>query len=399
MRLKRHLERASEKSADPSGVLLAAFICSAAFFFISSANVFGHDIAADIDPELLVGWRTWLHLTIQWTHLVGFALWFGLIVGTLLLKITPGLDRLLYGSWALFLLMLATGSYNMEYSAGIPEVPSLFLLPLLARIPYGETYTIVLAVKVGLYTLSVLITLLATLLHVSRRIPEARLTRYFLISQSSLAATIALITAILLFYHEVADLWPTAIHSLGGVVGPEGPRGQAIINPNLPPPNDFRLLASSAAWIDIGLRWIHLMGFGLWLGGSAAALVLGPTLPARFMSVHWTALGLQIVSGVASMVRWTPFYIAPYLWNLHELSHVRFGKNYALFMSAKHTLVLVAVSLAMLVTFRLGKLREDKPAARSAMNFLAVASLLLGLTIAYVMMIVLLLHEAVDHAL
>jgi hypothetical protein len=397
MRLKLGLERAPEKSIDVLAVLLALIFPLSLVF--TPANVFGHEIAENIDPELLTGWRTWLHLSIQWTHLVGFALWFGLTVGTLLLKINPRLDRLLYASWALFLLMLATGSYNMEYSAGIPEVPSLLLLPLLARIPYGETYTVVLAVKLGLYTLSVLITLLVTLLHLGRRVAEKKLIRFFLVSQASLVLALTVATSGVLFYHEVADLWPTAIHSLGGVIGPEGPRGQAIMDPNIPPPNDFRLLATSAAWIDIAVRWLHLVGFGLWLGSSAVALAFGSVPLARFLLVEWTALILQVISGIASMVRWTPFYLAPYLWNLHDLFHIRFGKSYALFMSAKHVLVLIAVSLTMLVTVRSIKLRENNEAARSATKFLAATGLLLGLTIAYIMMIVLLLHEGVDHAL
>ena len=280
------------------GNLFRTLLLGSTLVFLAPANVLSHDVAELLDPELLTGWRTWLHLSIQWTHLVTFALWFGLTAGTLLLRIKPRLDQLLYGSWILFLVILATGSYNMEYSAGIPQNPSLLLLPLLERIPYGVTYTLVLAVKLGLYALSILITLLVTMLHVGRKVTETTLSRCFLISQTSLAVIIALATAMVLFYHEVADLWPTAIHSLGGVVGPEGPRGQTIVNANLPPPNDFRLLTSSAAWIDIAVRWVHLMGFGLWLGGSAAALVFAPASPARFLLVGWTALVLQVVSGL-----------------------------------------------------------------------------------------------------
>jgi hypothetical protein len=295
--------------------------------------------------------------------------------------------------------MLATGFYNMEYSAGIPERPSLLLLPLLEGIPYGVTYTLVLAAKIGLYVLSILIALVVTFLHVGRKVTGAKLTRCFLISEASLAVTIALVTSILLFYHEVADLWPTAIHSLGGVVGPEAPRGQATANQDFPPPNDFRLLTSGAAWIDITVRWVHLMGFGLWLGGSAATLLFGPALPARFLLVTWTALVLQLVSGIASMVRWTPFYVAPYVWNLYELSPLRFGKSYTLFIAAKHILIVAALSLVTVMTFRYLKLHKNGEPSGAEIRLLAGASLLLGLVIAYIMMVVLLLHEGVDHAL
>ena len=278
----------------------------------------------------------------------------------------------------------------MEYSSGIPETPSLLLIPLLEKIPYGVTYTIALAIKLGLYVLTVLIALVITLLHVKGNVREEKLKRIFLISESTLAILIALATAVVLFYHEVADLWPTAIHSLGGVVGPEGPRGQAIVNQN------FRLLTRSAAWIDIGVRWVHLLGFGLWLGGSAAALSFGQVSSGRFLWVAWIALVLQIVSWIGNMARWTPFYLPPYIWNLSELTPIRFGKSYTLFMAAKHLLVIAALSSLTVGTVRYLRNRE---ARHAGVQRLAAVSLLLGVAIGYIMMIVLLLHEGMDHAL
>jgi hypothetical protein len=188
------------------------------------ASVLGHDASQHVDPDLIAGWLTWVHLTIQWTHLTAFALWFGLTAGTVLLGAKPSLDQLLYSAWILLLVSLATGNYNMEYSAGISETPSLLSLPLLEKIPYGVTYTIILAVKLGLYVLAVLISLGTTLLHLCTRLNKSALRKAFLVSQSILVVLIALATATVLFYHEVADLWPTPVHSLGGVVGPEGPR-------------------------------------------------------------------------------------------------------------------------------------------------------------------------------
>ena len=275
--------------------------------FYPAISVLAHDAPQHVDPELLTGWLTWLHLTIQWTHLTVFALWFGLTAGTLLLAANASLDQLLYLAWVIVLIMLATGNYNMEYSAGIPETPSLLLLPLLEKIPYGVTYTIILAIKLGLYVLAVLITLVITLLRLRTKLDKSFLTKVFLVSQSVLVVLIALATATVLFYHEVADLWPTPVHSLGGVVGPEGPRAQVVLNENTPLPNDFRLLTTSAAWMDIGVSWIHLLGFGLWVGSSAATLLFNPVDAARFLSVSWAALLLQMLSGIANMIRWTPF--------------------------------------------------------------------------------------------
>ncbi|MBI2175099.1 MAG: hypothetical protein HYU33_07885, partial [Candidatus Omnitrophica bacterium] len=297
---------------------------------LTSTKALGHDVAQHLDPELLTGWRTWLHLTIQWVHLVAFALWFGLTAGALALGIKPRLDHLLYSSWILFLVFLATGTYNMEWSAGISATPSLFLLPLLDKIPYGVTYTVALAVKMVLYVTAVLFTLVITILHLRRRTDEERLRKIFLISGATLAVLITLATSVVLFYHEVADLWPTPIHSLGGVMGPEGPRAQETASQEVPPPNDFWLLTTRDAWMDIGFRWLHLLGFGLCLGGSAWVLCFGGVLAARYLLFSWLLLVVQIASGIANMVRWTPFYLQPYIWNLSELSSIRFGRSYAL---------------------------------------------------------------------
>src|SRR3972149_1227382 len=332
--------------------LFKTLLFAGALTLLVSSDALGHDVAEHLDPELLTGWRTWLHLTIQWTHLVAFALWLGLTAGVLLLGIESRLDHLLYGSWILFLVSLATGTYNMEWSAGISEIPSLFLHPLLQRIPYGVTYTIVLAAKLGLYGLTVLVALVITLLHLQHQVREEQLRRGFLISESPLAFLLALAPAVVLFYHEVADLWPTAIHSLGGVSGPDGPRGQTIVGGDLSPPNDFGLLTTGAAWMDIGVRWVHLLGFGLWLGGSAVALTLGQVSTGRFLLVIWTALALQVASGISNMVRWTAFYLPPYIWNLSELTPIRFGKSYTLFMAGAHLFVIVSLTLLLFWAFR-----------------------------------------------
>jgi hypothetical protein len=384
------------KSPNPkTRFCLLAFIL---FLCLPSTSI-GHDVAEHLDPELLTGWRTWLHLTIQWTHLVAFALWLGLVVGTLVLKLKPRLDALLYSSWILVLVILATGSYNMEWSAGISETPSLLSLPLLEKIPYGVTYTILLAFKLGLYVLVVLIAFVITLLHLCTKLDKSFLRKAFVVSESVLAVLIAVATATVLFYHEVADLWPTPIHSLGGVVGPQGPRFNAVLSSNAAPPNDFRLLAISTAWIDITARWLHLLGFGLWLGGSAAAPVFGPVSRGRFLSVCWAAIVLQVLSGIANMKRWTPFDVPPYFWNLDYLSQIRFGRSYALFMAGKHSLVLVSMVLMTVWTVRYWRSRDQDGNVEVALRSLPGVTLCIGFVIGYIITIILLLHEGVDHAL
>ncbi len=364
-----------------------------------AVRALAHDAPAHADPELLVGWRTWLHLTIQWIHLLGLAFWFSLTAAPLLLGLNPPLSHLLYSSWALFLVLLATGDYNMEHSAGTPIVPSLLNLPLMGQIPYAVPYTVTLGIKIGLFFATVILTAIITLLHVRRRFNEAALRRTFLFVGSALGILIALVASMVLLFHEAADLWPTALHSTGGVLGPQGPRGVTAVDSHASPPNGFRLLTSPQAWWDIGARWLHLMGFGLWLGGTAVALCFGGVPPGRFLAYTWAALGTQILSGLASMGNWTPFYLPPYIWNLDALSSLRFGRAYALFLAVKHVLVFAALVLTGATTVRYWRVARQQRSDDFSLRPFLVASFLLGLTIAYIMIIVLLIHEGVDHVL
>jgi hypothetical protein len=355
--------------------------------------VFGNDVAEHIDPELLTGWRIWLHLTIQWMHLTAVSLWFGLIVGTLVLKLGSRLDLLLYASWILFLVILATGSYNMEWSAGISEMPSLLLLTLLERIPYGASYTLALAGKLIIYVLIVLLTLVITALHLRHQRDEATLRKVFLIAGSFLGIAVTLLSAVVLFYHEVADLWPTPVHSLGGVMTPTGPLAK-VVRPDSPPPNDFNLLATKDAWIDIVLRWIHLFSFGLLLGGMGIGAFFREVSTKRFLWYAWILLTIQILSGIGNMARWAPFEPAPYIWNLHALSHIRFGRVYTSLMAVKHGLVLSTIGLFVTATVLYRRHGLD-----FSVRGYALAGAVAALVISYVAIMILLVHEGVDHAL
>jgi hypothetical protein len=136
------------------------------------------------------------------------------------------------------------------------------------------------------------------------------------------------------------------------------------------------------------------------LGASAAALVFGPVSTARFLSISWAAIFLQTLSGIANMKRWTPFDVPPYFWNLDHLSHIRFGRSYALFMAAKHVLVLVAIILMVIWTVRYrSRLRHQNGTVEVAARSVAGATFCIGLVIGYIMMIILFLHEGIDHAL
>lgn len=368
------------------------------FFLWPSSVAFGNDVAEHVDPELLTGWRVWLHLTIQWIHLVAVALWLGFVVGAVVLELKPRLDPVLHSSWVLFLVILATGSYNMEWSAGIPETPSLLLLTLLNRIPYGASYTVALAGKLLIYVLIVFLTLVITALHLKHQVDEATLRKVFLLAGSFLGITVTLMAAIVLFYHEVADVWPASVHSLGGVMTPTGPLAKSFVGPDSPPPNDFFLLATKDAWIDIVLRWFHLLGFGLLLGGMAISAFFKEISTKRFLWYVWILLTIQILSGIGNMARWTPFYVSPYVWNLTALSHIRFGRTYSLFMAGKHTLIFALVALIAFHTYQYIKLSPTTEGSVSFRPYFIVEAFLV-LVIGYIMMIILLLHEGVDHAL
>ena len=97
------------------------------------------------------------------------------------------------------------------------------------------------------------------------------------------------------------------------------------------------------------------------------------------------------------MNRWTPFDVPPYKWNLDHLSHIRFGRSYTLFMAAKHILVLAILTLMIVWTFRYFRLRRKNRSVE--LRSLAGANFFLGFVIGYIMIIILLLHEGVDHAL
>ena len=377
------------------------FLVIVIFSLWPSSVVFGNDVAEHVDPELLTGWRIWLHLTIQWIHLVAVSLWLGLIVGMLVLKLDPRLDLLLYGSWVIFLVILATGSYNMEWSAGISEMPSVLLLTLLDRIPYGVSYTLALAGKLIIYVLIVFLTLVITALHLKHQVSPPKLQKVFLLAGSFLGIAITLMAAVVLFYHEVADLWPTPVHSLGGVMTPTGPLAKSFVGPESPPPNDFNLLATNDAWIDIVFRSIHLLGFGLLLGGMVIAAFFKEASMKRFLWYAWILLVIQLVSGIGNMARWTPFHPAPYLWNLSSLAHMRFGWSYTIFMAAKQALVVGIIGLLVALTYRSVRLSYWKQGQSTTIYprpyFMLAAAL--AFTIAYVTIIILFLHEGVDHAL
>jgi hypothetical protein len=164
-----------------------------------------------------------VHLLVQWAHLLGLPLWLGVLVAAWLFR-ALALETLLFAGWAVLLLQGVTGAYNMDYSAGIPAAPSLLQWPGVGTYDFGRSYTALLGMKQGLYGLAVLVTLLVTALHVRRPkgIAGRRLRTGYVAAQIVLGVLIALATTGVLVLHEAADVSPTPVHALGGVMGLEG---------------------------------------------------------------------------------------------------------------------------------------------------------------------------------
>ncbi len=362
------------------------------------------------DPELLGHWRTQVHLLFQWAHLVAFGLWVGGMLAATRLP-TLSLERLLFASWALFLVSLGSGSYNMEFGAATPDAPDIFSLPgLSGRWEFGDAYIVLIGVKQALLVLAVIWTATITVAHL-RRPHEAgreRLRARFVAGSVALGLTVAAVVAMVLVLHEAVDLAPTPLHSLGGVVGPMGSSELAVADAatrSAPSPYGgdtralvagFRIFGIPRVMGDAAARFGHMIGFALWLGGVAASLVVPVGDAGRVMRLLWLGLGIQAVTGAYQMVTWVPFTVAPYPWRLSAMADFRFGYTYTLLLAVK----LGLAALAVAGTAALGIVAHRGVGRRgSAVRALGWINLVIGLLLAYVAVALLLVHEGVDHAL
>jgi hypothetical protein len=371
----------------------------------------GEAALASADPELFIGWQAWVHVLVQWSHLLGLPLWFGVLVAAWVFRVLA-LEALLFAGWAVMLLQGVTGGYNLEYSAGISRTPSLLQWSLVAAYDFGQSYTVTLGIKQGLYGLAVLIMLLVTALHLhrGREINRTRLRRFYLAAQIPLGILITLATTEVLLLHAAADVAPTPVHALGGVSGLEG----EVVRPaaqDLPEPYrsqeltsvfaGWRLIRQPRVLVDAISRFAHLLGFSLWLGATAVATVHPSSVPLGTLVWNsWLWLGVQVLSGVVQIAVATPFALAPYVWNLEILHHIPFGWSYTILMAIKHGLVLGIVVITGLLTLRYRTAIYRGNVAKDVTHrWLHAVNLAAGLAIAWLIIMLLLVHEGVDHAL
>lgn len=321
------------------------------------------------------------------------------------------LDRLLLGSWTLFLVSLGTGSYYMQFSAAIPEPPDILSWPgLRGRYEFGDAYIILVGVKEGLLALAALLTLSISVAHV-RRPPEASrepLRRVFVRGSIAIGLMLAAVTSMVLVLHEAVDLAPTPLHSLGGVVGPRSPEemsGAVLATQSAPRPYHgetrtlsagFQLFTIPHVAADALMRFGHLVGFALWLGGTTAMLLAPIDDAARALPLLW--LAVQALTGAYQIVWWTPFSVTPYPWRLSTMATFRFGFTYTLVLAVKLGLALVALlgTVALEMTLRRASAAPGEKRWVRGLGWLNVA---IGLALAYSAITLLLVHEGVDHAL
>lgn len=390
----------------------AAVCLIAAALLVAKATVAGAHEGTHGDPELLNHWRAQVHVLFQSGHLVAFGLWLGGMAAATRVR-SLSLESLLFASWAVFFVSVATGSYNMEFSAAVPTPPDILSLPgLLGRWAFGDAYIILIGVKQVLLVCSVLFTVGVTVRHLRRPAgaDRTRLRRAFVAGSLLLGVTLAAITSMVLVLHEAVDLAPTPVHSLGGTVGPrdgDEMAGAHAATGAAPAPygtetkavaTGFKLFGIPRIAMDAVARFAHLIGFALWLGAAAGSLTVPVAAAGRVAGLLWLGLGIQATSGAYQLMTWTPFTVTPLPWRLAEMTRFRFGYTYTVLLTLKLALAGAGTlaTIALSVATRRAAGGTMRP---SIIRALQGAHLTIGLLLAYVAMAMLLVHEGVDHAL
>ncbi len=148
-------------------------------------------------------------------------------------------------------------------------------------------------------------------------------------------------------------------------------------------------------WLFLALNWGHLLGFGLWLGVTALALLRPQLAPRATVSLTWLALAIGIATGFNKMEYGTPFPRGLRLFDW-QVPRIFFGKEYLYTLTAKHALILAAVAVTGVMTREAWRRNLEAASARR-LRLLLLGNLLLALGIAGAAAVLGFLHAIVLH--
>ncbi len=161
---------------------------------------------------------------------------------------------------------------------------------------------------------------------------------------------------------------------------------------------DPELLGHWRTQVHLLFQWAHLVAFGLWVGGMLAATRL-PTLSLEaLLFASWALFLASLGTGSYNMEFGAATSDAPDIFSLPALRRRwEFGDAYIVLIGVKQALLVLAVLWTATVT--VAHLRRPPEAGRERLRTWFVGgSIALGLTVAAVVAMVLVLHEAVDLA-
>lgn len=141
------------------------------------------------------------------------------------------------------------------------------------------------------------------------------------------------------------------------------------------------------------LEWGHLAGFGLWLGVTALALATRRENLKTALILTWIALAVEGGTGLYKMQVGTPFPRALSVgwW---DVPRIFFGREYVSTLVVKHLLMLAAIGLTGVLTWRVWR---SPASSRTAARGLLGLNLALALAIAACVAVLNLLHAVVLH--
>lgn len=148
-------------------------------------------------------------------------------------------------------------------------------------------------------------------------------------------------------------------------------------------------------WLLLVLDWGHLIGFGLWLGVTALAVLAPQLSPRTTVTLTWLALIMGVGTGFSKMEYGTPFArgLSLFSW---ELPRVFFAREYVYTLAAKHVLILGGVLVTALLTCQAWRRSAGGSPGRLSRGLLLV-NLLIGLAVGGAAAVLGLFHAIVLH--